>query len=146
MAEAKTKPTGESVTTFLDRAAAGDRRKDCTALVRLMKEAAGAPPKMWGSSMVGFGSYETQYASGQTADWPIVAFSPRKPHLTLYIYGFPERQALVDKLGKHRMSGSCLHIKRLSDVDLGVLKRLVAGSVKEMKKGQHAGRPRRDPR
>jgi hypothetical protein len=134
MAEAKTKPTGESVNAFLDRVTTGDRRKDCAALVRMMKDTAKAPAKMWGSNMVGFGSYAMQYASGRTADWPIVAFSPRKPHITLYVYGFPERKALVDKLGKHRMSGSCLHIKRLSDVDLGVLKRLVAGSVKEMKK------------
>jgi hypothetical protein len=89
---------------------------------------------MWGSNIVGFGSYQMQYASGRAGDWPIVAFSPRKPHTTLYICGFPDRQALVDKLGKHHMAGSCLHIKRLSDVDLGVLKRLVTGSVKEMKK------------
>ena len=134
MAEAKTKPTGESVNTFLDRVTTGDRRKDCAALVRLMRDAAKAPAKMWGSNIVGFGSYQMQYASGRTGDWPIVAFSPRKPHTTLYIYGFPDREALVDKLGKHRLSGSCLHIKRLSDVDLGVLKRLVTGSVKEMKK------------
>jgi hypothetical protein len=134
VAEAKTKLTGESVKAFLDRVAEGDQRKDCTALVRLMKEAAKAPPKMWGESIVGFGTYDMTYAGGRVGQWPIVAFAPRKPHLTLYINGFAERQALVDKLGTHRMSGGCLHIKRLSDVDLGVLKRLVAGSVKAMKK------------
>jgi hypothetical protein len=134
VAEGKTKPTGESVNAFLDRVTTGDRRKDCAALVRMMKDTANAPANMWGSNIVGFGSYQMQYASGRTGDWPIVAFSPRKPHITLYVYDFPERKALVDKLGKHRLSGSCLHIKRLSDVDLGVLKRLVAGSVKEMKK------------
>jgi Domain of unknown function (DU1801) len=134
MAEAKTKLTGESVKAFLDRVAEGEQRKDCTALVRLMKEAAKAPPKMWGASIVGFGTYDMTYAGGRIGTWPIVAFSPRKPHLTLYLSGFPERKALIDKLGKHRMSGGCLHIKRLSDVDQQILKRLVSGSVKEMKK------------
>jgi hypothetical protein len=134
VAEPKTKQTGESVKAFLDRVTDGERRKDCTALVRVMKEAAKAPPKMWGASIVGFGSYEMKYAGGRVGQWPIVAFSPRKPHITLYIYGFPDRKALIDRLGTHRMSGSCVHIKRLGDVDLGILKRMVAGSVKEMKK------------
>jgi hypothetical protein len=134
VAAAKTKQTGESVKAFLDRVTEGDQRKDCAALVRLMKEAAKAPPKMWGASIVGFGTYDMKYAGGRVGQWPIVAFSPRQPHLTLYIYDFPERKGLIDKLGTHRMSGSCLHIKRLSDVDQTILKRLVSGSVKEMKK------------
>ena len=137
MAEAKTKPTGESVNAFLDRVTTGDQRKDCAALVRMMKTAARAPAKMWGSGIVGFGTYEMQYAGGRTADWPIVAFSPRKPHITLYVYGFPERQTLLTRLGKHKMSGSCLHIKRLSDVDSRVLERIVSGSVKSVKE-KHA--------
>jgi hypothetical protein len=136
MAETKTKPTGESVDAFLDRVTTGDQRKDCAALVRMMKGAAKAPAKMWGSNIVGFGVYQMEYANGRTSDWPIVAFSPRKPHITLYVSGFPERQALSDKLGKHKLSGACLHIKRLSDVDSGVLERLVAGSVKSVKKKQ----------
>ena len=134
MAEAKTKPTGESVTAFLDRTTEGERKQDSAALVRLMKDASGAPAKIWGSGIVGFGTYAMRYAGGRTADWPIVAFAPRKPHLTLYLSRFPDRDALLAKLGKHKISGSCLHIKQLNDVDLGVLTRLVAGSVKEMKK------------
>lgn len=137
MAEPMTKPTGESVNAFLDRVTTGEQRKDCAALVRMMKGAAKAPAKMWGSNIVGFGTYRMQYASGRTGDWPIVAFSPRKPHITLYVCGFPERETLINKLGKHKMSGGCLHIKRLSDVDPRVLERIVSGSVQSMKK-KHA--------
>jgi len=138
MAETKTRPTGESVNVFLDRVASGDQRKDCAALVRMMKGAAKAPAKMWGSNIVGFGTYQMEYANGRTGDWPIVAFSPRKPHITLYISNFPERHALACKLGKHKLSGACLHIKRLSDVDARVLARIVSGSVKSVKE-KHAG-------
>jgi hypothetical protein len=137
MADTKTRPTGESVNAFLDRVTTGDQRKDCAALVRMMKGAANAPAKMWGSNIVGFGTYQMQYANGRTGDWPIVAFSPRKPHITLYIYDFPGRQTLAGKLGKHQLSGACLHIKRLSDVDSRVLEQLVAGSVEGVKK-KHA--------
>jgi len=139
VAEAKTKPTGESVNAFLDRAASGDQRKDCEALVRMMKGAAKAPAKMWGSGIVGFGTCLIQYAGGRTADWPIVAFAPRKPHITLYLSGVRERRTLLDKLGKHKMSGGCLHIKRMSDVDARVLERIVSESVKSAKK-KHARR------
>ena len=144
MAEPKTKPTGESVTEFIKRVDGDERRKDCTTLVRIMKQAAGAPPKIWGSSIVGFGSYEYKYAGGRTGDWPIVAFAPRKPHLTLYLAtradGF---RTMLGQLGKHKMSGSCLHIKRLSDVDVAVLTKLIAASVKARTKKrilQHEGR------
>ena len=81
--EPKTRPTKESVRAFLERATDGERRKECTALVRIMKNAAGAPATMWGSGIIGFGSREIPYASGRTADWPIIAFSPRKQSLTL---------------------------------------------------------------
>lgn len=135
MAEAKTKPTKVSVNAFLNRATDGDRRKDCATLVRLMKQAAGAPPKMWGSGIVGFGSYAYKYATGRTGDWPIVAFAPRKQELTLYLSpGADGFDSHLKQLGKHKMSGSCLHIKRLSDVDLAVLTKLIAVSVKETKK------------
>jgi hypothetical protein len=130
VAEPKTKPTGESVTDFISRLADEGRRKDCTALVKIMKQAAGAPPKMWGSSIVGFGSYEIKYAGGRTADWPILAFSPRKQDLTLYVgRGAKDFAALLGKLGTHKMSGGCLHIKRMSDVDVAVLTKLLSASV-----------------
>jgi len=134
VAEPKTKPTGESVTGFIKRVDGDQRRKDCTALVRLMKQAAGAPAKMLGTNIIGFGSYPIQYASGKTGAWPIIAFSPRKSHLTLYVgRGAKDVAALLGRLGAHKMSGGCLHIKRLSDVDLAVLSKLLSASVKARK-------------
>ena len=138
MAEAKTKPTAETLTAFLARATEGEQRKDCVALARLMKEAAGAPPKVLSTGIVGFGHYPMQYANGKTTPWPLVAFAPRKGHTTLYLGNFAERKALLAKLGKKaKISGSCLHITRLSDVDLGVLEKMVTLSVKATKQ-QHA--------
>lgn len=135
MAEAKTKPTTASVVAFLKRAAGDDRRQDCAVLVRMMQDAAGAPAVMWGPAIVGFGTYELEYADGRTAEWPIIGFSPRAQDLTLYVgRSAKELNALLGKLGKHKMSGSCLHIKRLSDVDLTVLGTLIAASVKAKKK------------
>jgi hypothetical protein len=129
--EPKTQPTKESVKAFLERATDGDRRKDCAALVRIMKDAAGAPGVMWGRNIVGFGLREIAYAGGRTAEWPVIAFSPRKQDLTLYVgRRFEGADTLLPRLGKHKMSGGCLHIKRLSDVDLAVLGKVVAGSVK----------------
>jgi hypothetical protein len=138
VAEPKTKPTGERVTDFIKRVDGDERRKDCTALVRLMKQAAGAPAKMLGTSIIGFGSYPVQYAGGKTGAAPIIAFSPRKSDLTLYVgRGAKDFDALLGKLGTHKMSGGCLHIKRLSDVDLAVLTKLISASVKVRKKKHH---------
>jgi hypothetical protein len=135
VAEAKTRPTKASVAAFLKRATDGDRQKDCATLVRIMQDATSAPAVMWGTAIVGFGSYELEYANGRTADWPIIGFSPRKQDLTLYVgRGAEQFDTLLGKLGKHKMSGGCLHIKRLSDVDLTVLGKLIAGSVKATKK------------
>jgi hypothetical protein len=88
---------------------------------------------MWGTSIVGFGRYELKYASGRTADWPIIGFSPRKQDLTLYV-GRGVDGTLLKALGKHKLSGGCLHIKRLGDVDLGVLEKVVSASVKETRR------------
>jgi hypothetical protein len=136
MAEAKTKPTKESVTAFLKRATDGERRKDCAALVKLMTLAAGAKGMMYGPSIVGFGTQTITYAGGRTGEWPMVAFSPRKADLTLYVSAGKVPKPLLKQLGKHKVSGGCLHIKRLSDVDSNVLARIVVGSVKEVKKRQ----------
>jgi Domain of unknown function (DU1801) len=132
VAEAKTRPTKQSVAAFI-KGVDEDRRKDCTALVRIMQEASGAPATMWGTTIVGFGSYELKYASGRTADWPVIGFAPRKQDLTLYV-GRQVDDNLRSALGKHKMSGGCLHIKRLTDVDLNVLKKVVSASVKETKR------------
>lgn len=129
MAQAKTKPTAVSVGAFLDTVSA-EKRADALALIDLMQAATAEPPVMWGPSIVGFGSYHYRYESGREGDSPLVGFSPRKTALVLYIVtGFSEEQALLAKLGKHTTGKSCLYVKRLSDVDLRVLRRLVDRSV-----------------
>jgi hypothetical protein len=132
VAEAKTRPTKQSVASFI-KGVDEERRKDCTTLVRIMKDASGAPAAMWGTSIVGFGTYELTYADGRTADWPIIGFSPRKQDLTLYV-GRGVDGTLLKALGKHKLSGGCLYIKRLSDVDLAVLEKVVSASVKETRR------------
>ena len=134
MAELKTKETDASVDAFLDRIVDETRRKDCFTLVQIMKKATRAEPRMWGTGIVGFGTYHYQYASGREGDWPIIGFSPRKQDLTLYIgSGFEGYGELLAKLGKHKTAKSCLYIKRLADVDLTVLKELISASVKHKK-------------
>ena len=132
MAEAKTKRTDQSVGDFIKGLADEGRRKDCAALVRLMTNAAGAKGAMYGASIVGFGTQTIQYAGGRTGAWPIVGFSPRVADLTLYVSARNAPKPLLKQLGKHKVSGSCLHIRRLSDVDLDVLGRLIADSVKRV--------------
>ena len=135
MAELKTKPTNASVEKFLNQVADETRREDCFKVAKMMEDITGEKPKMWGPSIVGFGSYHYKYASGQEGDWPIAAFSPRKQDLTLYLLpGFQEHSELMDQLGKHRTGTSCLYIKRLSDVHLPTLKKLIRQSVKQMKR------------
>ena len=133
MAELKTKKTKASVTAFLDQVNDGQRRKDCQRVLKLMKEATGEAPKMWGSSIVGFGTYKYRYASGHGGEWPIIGFSPRKNDLTLYIMpGFEEFETLMAKLGKYKAGKSCVYIKRLDDVEIPVLKKLISKSVARM--------------
>jgi len=129
VAEAKTKRTDQSVSDFIAGLADESRRKDCAALVRLMTKAAGAKGAMYGPSIVGFGTQTYTYAGGRTGEWPAVAFSPRKADLTLYVSARKAPARLLKQLGKHKVSGSCLHIKRLSDVDLDVLASLVSASA-----------------
>lgn len=134
MAEAKTKATGASVEAFLESKAEGQRLADCHALIRMMREATGDEPKMWGPSIVGFGLYRYKYASGREGDWPLCGFSPRKSDLTIYIVaGFDEFADLMGRLGKYKTGKSCLYVKKLADIDVAVLKQLVAASVKAMK-------------
>ena len=131
MAEPKTKPTDASVEKFLNKIPDEVRREDCFAVARMMEEITGTKPKMWGDSIVGFGSYHYKYASGHSGDWPLAAFSPRKNDLTLYIMpGFEHYKDLMAQLGKYRNAKSCLYIKRLSDVHVPTLKKLIRESVK----------------
>lgn len=133
MAELKTKATNESVTDFLNKVTDKGRRDDCFAVLEIMKDVTGEEPKMWGSSIVGFGRYHYKYESGREGEWMITGFSPRKGDLTLYIMpglgAFPD---LMKRLGKFKTGKSCLYIKKLKDVDPGVLRQLVKQSVKKM--------------
>ena len=134
MAELKTKKTNASVATFIAALPDEHTRADCTALVRLMKKVTKAPPRMWGSSIVGFGTYSYTYASGRTGDWPVCGFSPRKAALTLYVMaGFDRYDDLMARLGKFKTGKSCLYLRRLADVDTQVLEALVSESVAYMK-------------
>ncbi len=130
MAELKTKPTTDSVDDFLARVADEKRRADCRVVRDLMAEATGAEAEMWGSSIVGFGRYRYKYASGREMEWMVMGFSPRKGDLTLYLtQGFEPFPHLMERLGKYKTGKSCLYLKRLEDVDLNVLRELVARSV-----------------
>jgi hypothetical protein len=130
MAENKTKPTKLSVAAFIDALTDQTRRADAKALVKLMQSAAGEKAKMWGPSIIGFGSYHYKYDSGREGDMPLIAFSPRKAAIVLYnMTGFSDSEALLAKLGKHATGKGCLYIKKLTDVDRGVLEALIAKSV-----------------
>ena len=132
MGEPKTRPTTASVAAFL--ALQPDaRRADCEQIEAMMQAATGAPAVMWGDAIVGFGRYAQSYAKGQPLDWPVVGFSPRKSDLTLYIMpGFDAFAGLIAKLGRHKTGKSCLYIKQLADVDTGVLRGIIDGSVRAM--------------
>lgn len=135
MAEPKTKPKPTNVEAFLNKVPDETRREDCFRIVEMMEEITGEEPKMWGKSIVGFGFYHYKYDSGREGDSPVVAFSPRKQDLTLYLMPyFEQRSDLMEKLGKHRAGKSCLYIKRLSEVHEPTLKKLIRQSVKETRK------------
>ncbi|MEX2534170.1 MAG: DUF1801 domain-containing protein [Trueperaceae bacterium] len=134
MAELKTKPTDESVTAFLEGVEDDSRRQDCFELLELMREVSGQAPRLWGGSMVGFGSYHYKYASGREGDSFLTGFSPRKRNLTLYsMAGFDRYEELMDQLGKHKTGKSCLYIKELDDVDRDVLRTLIERSLEYMR-------------
>ncbi|HEU4835296.1 MAG TPA: DUF1801 domain-containing protein [Pyrinomonadaceae bacterium] len=133
MAEPKTKPTNQSVKDFLNKISDEERRADCFQVAKIMEEITGEKPKMWGPSIVGFGTYRYKYASGHEGDWPVAAFSPRKKDLTVYLMmGFAKRGELMEKLGKHSTGKSCLYIKRLSDIHVPTLKKLIKMSIKDL--------------
>jgi hypothetical protein len=118
MAELKTHPTNKSVKDFIDGIDDAGVRRECRAIMKIMRKVTKARPKMWGSSMVGYGRYHYTYASGREGEWFTAGFSPRAQNLTLYLMsGFREYAALIKKLGKHKTGKSCLYIKRLDDID-----------------------------
>ncbi|PWT88424.1 MAG: DUF1801 domain-containing protein [Blastocatellia bacterium] len=125
----------DSVAAFISKIPDEARQRDCLAVAKMMEEITGHEPKMWGSSIVGFDSYHYKYASGREGDSPVVAFSPRKGSLTLYLMGvFDNHEELMKKLGKYTNAKGCLYIKSLSDVHAPTLKKLIRESVKYVKK------------
>ena len=134
MAENKTKVNDASVEEFLNAIPDEKKRADAFRVMQIMREATGEEPQMWGSSIVGYGSYHYKYASGQEGDWMLTGFSPRKANLTLYITpGFEHYEGLLGRLGKFTTGKSCLYVKRLSDVDEATLRELVRESVEVMR-------------
>jgi hypothetical protein len=139
MAANKTTPTNQKVEQFLTAVADEQRRQDSFTLLELMKQVTGLEPKMWGSSIVGFGSYHYRYASGREGDTILAGFSPRKQNLTIYnMGGLDQHDDLFKQLGKHTRGGGCLYIKRLDEIDLPTLKRLIEESVIHVKEKAQA--------
>ncbi|MCX6057961.1 MAG: DUF1801 domain-containing protein [Chloroflexi bacterium] len=135
MAELKTKVNNDSVTDFLNTIEDEEKRADSFEILKLMKQATKQEPRMWGSSIVGFGHTHYVYESGREGDWFITGFSPRKQNLTLYVTGsYNPHVELLEKLGRHKTGVGCLYINKLRDVDVKVLKELIKQSVKAAKK------------
>lgn len=134
MAELKTQKTKASVAAFINSIDDPTRRKDCRTVLRIMKAATGATPKMWGASIVGLGDWRCRYKSGRECDWFQVGFASRKDAVTLYLMpGLSRHQALLRKLGKHKTGKGCLYVKQLADIDQAVLTRIIVDSVKGLK-------------
>lgn len=137
MAELKTRKNNASVQQFLQQISDPAMRQDCVAVTELMRTLTKSEPVMWGTAIVGFGHYHYKYASGREGDWFRCGFSPRKQALTLYLMGGMKKE-LLQKLGRHKTGKSCLYIKRLSDVNINVLKTLIRNSSRHPM-GQQSG-------
>lgn len=135
MAKNKTTETNLSVDDFLNAVADETKRNDSFRLVQIMKEQTGFDARMWGPSIVGFGSYHYKYPSGHEGDAPLVGFSPRAKEISLYLYQeFTEREKLLQQLGKHKSGVGCVYIKKLQDIDIDVLRKLISSSVEYLQK------------
>ncbi|HET9475665.1 MAG TPA: DUF1801 domain-containing protein [Steroidobacteraceae bacterium] len=130
----KTRPTKASVAEFLRKKATGQQLADSRELIRLFREITGSPPKMWGPSIVGFGSYHYVYESGREGDAPLLGFSPRKPEMVLYIMSCDEQADMREKLGKCRTGVSCIYVRKLDDIDRKLLSQLARNSVANTRK------------
>lgn len=135
MAENKTKPTAASIAGYIASRANDEQRADCAELMALLKKITRQPPKMWGPSIVGYGVYHYTYESGRTGEAPLAGFAIRGRELVVYLLvEGAKQQALLAKLGKHKMSKACLYFKRLADLDKSVLEQLVVNSIAETKR------------
>jgi hypothetical protein len=135
MAENKTKPTAVGVESYFSTIHDQARRSDCEELSRLISQATHQPATMWGTSIVGFGSYHYRYESGREGYSCLTGFSSRKSDIAIYLLAsFPERDELLSKLGKHKLGKGCLYLRKLADVDLNILEQLIIASVAERKR------------
>lgn len=135
MAETKTKPTGASVEEYLSSRANAGQLADCRTVLAICRRVTEQAPRMWGPSIVGFGSYSYRYESGHSGQAPLVGFAVRGRELVVYLLmDSPAQAALLARLGKHRAGKVCLYLKRLADLDVEVLEALVAGSVAEVRR------------
>jgi len=133
----KTQPHDADVHAYLAQVEPARRREDALVVLDMMQEISGEKPKMWGTSIIGFGVYQYRYESGREGEWFLCGFAPRKANLVLYIMGgFLGQSELMSKLGKHKIGKSCLYLNRLEDVDLKVLRRLIKASAAHVKKTQ----------
>lgn len=133
MSDVKTKKTTASVTKFIDSVRDDQQRQDSKALLKIFRDITKEPPAMWGTAIIGYGNYHFKYASGREGDWMLTGFSPRKGNLSLYLHPWGISPKLLKQLGPHKASMGCLYIKRLSDVDQAVLKRVIAEGIKGLK-------------
>jgi hypothetical protein len=133
MAKNKTAETESSVTDFINAVEDATKRNDSFELVKIMQKESGFEPRMWGPSIIGFGSYHYKYDSGHEGDAPLVAFSPRKAAISLYCYATTEnKEELLSKLGKHKASKGCIYIKKLTDIDTEILKKMISFSIENL--------------
>ncbi|MFY9214223.1 MAG: DUF1801 domain-containing protein [Tissierellaceae bacterium] len=139
MYELKTKETDASVIDFIKSVDNPKRREDALKLLDIFTEVSGYEAKMWGPSIIGFGSYHYKYTTGHEGDGPVVGFSPRKAKLSLYLKtGDPENEKILEMLGKHTTGKSCVYVNKLEDIDLEVLKKLIIQTIDYMKKNYEA--------
>ena len=132
MAQNKTIETKNSVAAFLKTIKEEQKRKDCSAIIEIISKHTSLQPKMWGSAIVGFGTYHYKYESGREGDAPLVGLSPRANAITLYLSNAKEKEDLLKKLGKHKMGGGCIYIQKLEDIDSKILIKLVDNSIKHL--------------
>lgn len=141
MLEQKTKVNNNNVTAFLNTIADEKKRKDCFALTEIMKQVSKEEPKMWGTSIIGFGAYHYKYASGHQGDAPLIGFSPRKQNIVLYLMGgFHTHPEVMKKLGKHKAGKGCLYISNMDDVNIAILKEVIELSMQYLKKQIEMGK------
>ena len=141
MPENKTQPTKNSVTAFLNKIKDKQVRDDCFTILEMMQKVSKCEPVMWGTAIIGFGTYHYKSESGREGDWMLIGFSPRKQNISIYLMGGMKKiEAELVKLGKHKTGGGCLYIKSLDDVNVAVLKKVFAKSFKEaQRKKAHTG-------